>query len=74
MKRFHVPSRGEVSANNQNIFDNLQKNLGFVPNLYATMAYSDTGLENYLHLQNAKTSLSKMPATTAYQHTRWSER
>ena len=59
MANFKVPSRSEVSANNQNIFDNLQKNLGFVPNLYATMAYSDTGLENYLHLQNAKTSLSK---------------
>lgn len=59
MERFQVPGRGEVSANNQAIFDNLEKGLGFVPNLYATMAYSDTALENYLQFQNAKTSLSK---------------
>lgn len=59
MERFQVPGRGEVSANNQEIFDNLQNALGFVPNLYATMAYSDTALENYLQFQNAKTSFSK---------------
>lgn len=59
MQQFTVPTRAEVSANNQVIFDNLQKALGFVPNLYAAIAYSDTGLENYLQLQNSKTSLSK---------------
>lgn len=30
-----------------------------MPNLYAAIAYSDTGLENYLNFQNAKTSLNK---------------
>ncbi len=59
MSKFTVPARGEVSENNQAIFDNLKNALGFVPNLYAAIAYSDTGLENYLHFQNAKTSLSK---------------
>ncbi|MEI6411190.1 MAG: carboxymuconolactone decarboxylase family protein [Bacteroidota bacterium] len=59
MQQFNVPSKADVSANNQAIFDNLQKALGFVPNLYAAIAYSDTGLENYLNFQNAKTSLSK---------------
>lgn len=59
MTQFSVPTRDTVSANNQAIFDNLQKGLGFVPNLYAAIAYSDTGLENYLQLQNSKTSLSK---------------
>lgn len=59
MEKFSVPSRGDVSAHNQIIFDNLQKGLGFVPNLYATMAYSNTGLENYIGFQNAKSSLSK---------------
>ena len=37
---FSVPTREQVSTNNQVIFDNLQKALGFVPNLYATIAYS----------------------------------
>lgn len=58
MKTFNVPTREQVSEKNQAIFDNLTKALGFVPNLYATYAYSDTALENYLNLANAKTSLS----------------
>lgn len=58
MATFNVPTREEVSENNQAIFDNLQKGLGFVPNLYATYAYSDTALSDYLAFQNRKTSLS----------------
>ena len=58
MSTFNVPTREEVSTNNQAIFDNLQKALGFVPNLYATYANSNTALENYLTFANAKTSLS----------------
>lgn len=59
MQTFSVPSRNQVSEKNQAIFDNLQKAVGFVPNLYATFAHSETALENYLNFQNAKTSLSK---------------
>ncbi|WP_299113953.1 carboxymuconolactone decarboxylase family protein [uncultured Winogradskyella sp.] len=58
MSTFNVPTREDVSTNNQAIFDNLNKGLGFVPNLFATYAYSDTALENYLNFANAKTSLS----------------
>ena len=58
MKKFTVPSRNEVAPANQAIFDNLNKALGFVPNLYATIAYSDNGLSRYLAYQNAKTTLS----------------
>lgn len=58
MANFSVPGRGEVSANNQEIFDNLNKGLGMVPNLYAVMALSDTALGNYLAFQNAKTTFS----------------
>lgn len=58
MTHFNVPTKEEVSANNQAIFDNLKKAVGFVPNLYATIAHSDTALENYLQFQNGKTSLS----------------
>ncbi|NHN24092.1 carboxymuconolactone decarboxylase family protein [Flavobacterium jejuense] len=56
--QFNVPTREEVAPVNQAIFDNLKKALGFVPNLYATIAYSDNGLERFLNYQNAKTSLS----------------
>ncbi|MGG9960622.1 carboxymuconolactone decarboxylase family protein [Ferruginibacter sp. SUN106] len=58
MKKFTVPTRDEVAPANQAIFDNLTKALGFVPNLYATIAYSDNGLSRYLAYQNAKTTLS----------------
>ncbi|TFF40214.1 carboxymuconolactone decarboxylase family protein [Mucilaginibacter psychrotolerans] len=57
-KQFLIPTREEVSPANQAIFDNLKKALGFVPNLYATIAYSDAGLGRYLAYQNAKTTLS----------------
>lgn len=58
MANFNVPSRGDVSANNQELFDNLNKGLGMVPNLYAVMALSDTALGNYLSFQNAKTTFT----------------
>lgn len=57
MAKFAVPSRGEVSEKNQAIFDSLQKNLGFVPNLYAYYAKNETALGDYLALQNRKSTL-----------------
>lgn len=57
MSNFNVPTREEVSSNNQAIFDNLEKGLGFVPNLYAYFAKSETALGDYLALQNRKSSL-----------------
>ncbi|MFT3936163.1 MAG: carboxymuconolactone decarboxylase family protein [Chitinophagaceae bacterium] len=58
MTTFTVPTREEVAPANQAIFDGLNKALGFVPNLYATIAWSDNGLGRYLAYQNAKTSLT----------------
>lgn len=52
-----VPTRESVSPANQALFDQLQKGLGMVPNLYATLAHSDTALATYLALQNARSSL-----------------
>ncbi len=57
MSTFNVPKREEVSTANQVIFDNLEKAVGFVPNLFATYAHSENALGNYLNLSNAKTSL-----------------
>ena len=57
MERFQVPSKDEVTTNNQAIFDNLEKAVGFVPNLYAYYAKNDTALGDYLTLQNRKSSL-----------------
>lgn len=57
MATFHVPTRDQVSEGNQAIFDNLKSMVGFVPNLYATYAYNDTALADYLALQNRKSTL-----------------
>ena len=54
----NVPTRDDVSPANQAIFDTLEKQLGFVPNLYATFAHSAHALPAYLALQAAKSSLS----------------
>ena len=54
---YSVPTRAEVSANNQVLFDSLQKGLGFVPNLYAYFAKNETALGDYLTLQNRKSTL-----------------
>lgn len=58
MKTFTVPTREEVTPENQVLFDNIKKGIGMVPNLYATMAYSQNGLSTYLALSSAKSSLS----------------
>ena len=57
MTAFSVPTRDEVTPENQALFDNLKKALGFVPNLFATFAHSPIALGTYLTLQNAKSSL-----------------
>lgn len=57
MKNFPIPTKDQVSSSNQTIFDNLQKMVGFVPNLFAIFAHSEHALGNYLALQNAKSTL-----------------
>ena len=58
MTTFNIPTRDTVSPANQALFDNLKKGLGMVPNLYATLAHSETALGNYLAFQNAKSSIN----------------
>jgi uncharacterized peroxidase-related enzyme len=58
MKTIQVPNRNDVSTDNHAIFDALKSKLGFVPNLYATFAHSDTALATYMALQSAKSSLN----------------
>jgi len=59
MSKFNVPTRSEVSEANQAIFDNLQKAVGFVPNIYAAMGHSENALSSYLTFSGAATSFSK---------------
>jgi AhpD family alkylhydroperoxidase len=58
MTNFEVPTPEQVSPANQEIFGNLKKSLGFIPNIYATYAYSDHALGRYMAFAGGKTSLS----------------
>jgi uncharacterized peroxidase-related enzyme len=58
MRPLNVPEREEVTEQNQQIFDDMESKLGFVPNIYATYAHSKNALGRYLTFANGKTSLS----------------
>ena len=58
MTAITVPTRDTVSPANQAMFDALNGQLGFVPNLYATLAHSENALGTYLALQSAKSSIN----------------
>jgi uncharacterized peroxidase-related enzyme len=50
MRTIIVPTRDEVSAGSQASFDILKSRIGKVPNLYATMGYSEYALKAFLDL------------------------
>ena len=56
----------QVSPANQAIFDSIKKKFGFVPNLFATFAHSETALATYLALNGSKTSLSPKAREVIY--------
>jgi AhpD family alkylhydroperoxidase len=66
MTTINVPTREEVSTNNQALFDNLKKGFGMVPNLFATFAHSETALATYLALEGAKSSVSGKAREVVY--------
>lgn len=51
MKTITVPTRDQVSAESQVLFDVFQKRMGKVPNLYATMGYSPFALQSFMSLE-----------------------
>lgn len=55
MKTITVPTRDQVSAPSQEIFDALSKKMGMVPNLYATIGYSALALKALLEFEGAMT-------------------
>ncbi|WP_183557435.1 carboxymuconolactone decarboxylase family protein [Mucilaginibacter sp. SP1R1] len=56
MKTITVPVREQVSEESQVIFDQMQKRMGRVPNLYATIGYSGNALRSFVDFE---TTLSK---------------
>jgi uncharacterized peroxidase-related enzyme len=48
MNTIKVPTKEQVTIEAQAIFDQIQKSIGKVPNLYATIGYSSNALKGYL--------------------------
>ncbi|MGV3598094.1 MAG: carboxymuconolactone decarboxylase family protein [Bacteroidota bacterium] len=53
---YTIPTKETAAEASKTIFENLEKGLGFLPNLYAYIGHSSNGLQNYLDYQkgNAK--------------------
>lgn len=49
MANIQVPNEAQVDQKSQTIFGQLKKQLGSVPNLYATIGYSSNTLEQFLN-------------------------
>ncbi len=47
--KISVPSKNDVNEKSQQLFDQMESQLGMVPNLYATIGYSSNALENFLN-------------------------
>ncbi|SEJ79624.1 uncharacterized peroxidase-related enzyme [Dyadobacter sp. SG02] len=59
MTGFTLPTKNDVSAENQEIFSKLHKVYGMVPNIFAAFASSENGLANYFNFVNQKNSLTE---------------
>lgn len=62
MSQFKIPTASEVNEQNQAIFNKLESNLGFVPNLYAFLANHDNALGALLSAGDRKLTISKKEA------------
>ncbi|QMU26701.1 carboxymuconolactone decarboxylase family protein [Adhaeribacter radiodurans] len=51
MKKINVPTAEQVAPESQEIFAQLTKRLGKVPNLYATIGYSGNALKGFLDFE-----------------------
>ena len=66
MRTFKVPVREDLSEDNKVIFDGITKRVGFMPNLYAAFFWTETGLSDYLTLQNRKSTLTAKEKEVIY--------
>lgn len=58
MKKFSIPSRTELTSENQTIYDDVNSKLGFVPNIYAYLAKHPSALADYLQFIGRKSTLN----------------
>ena len=54
MSTYSIPTKETAKEASRAIFENLEKGLGFVPNLYAYIGHSPNALQSYLAFQQAQ--------------------
>ncbi|MEL6191307.1 MAG: carboxymuconolactone decarboxylase family protein [Bacteroidota bacterium] len=54
MSTYSIPTKETAKEGSKAIFENLEKGLGFVPNLYAYIGHSPNALQSYLAFQQAQ--------------------
>lgn len=52
MKEIQVPTKDQVDAKSQVIFDNIKSKIGMLPNIYAVTGYSSSSLELHMETTN----------------------
>jgi uncharacterized peroxidase-related enzyme len=55
MTKFTIPTKETAAPASATLFANLEKGLGFLPNLYAYIGHSPNALANYLAFQQGQT-------------------
>lgn len=66
MNKFEIPRTENIPDGNRKILEGLKMAFGFIPNVYAFIAYSPVALKSYLHFTREKTSLSDREAEAIY--------
>lgn len=51
MKKVHVPQKEQLSSESQTILESVEKKMGKIPNLYATIGYSSSALKSMLETE-----------------------
>lgn len=62
MKTISVPNKAQLSAESQTILESVEKKIGKIPNLYATIGYSSSALKAMLDTENALSHNSSFSA------------
>jgi len=59
MSPISIPTKEQVPLESRKYFDYFIANLGMMPNLYAVLAYSESGISTYMQLQKRKRMLNR---------------
>lgn len=66
MNKVKIPAYEKMPDQNKRILDEIKMAFGFIPNVFAYMAYSPVALKSYLHYTREKTCLTDQEAEAVF--------